>query len=120
MARSIHAPIEGSSKDSYYISGYFGLCSYRFQFFDYHITTNDFYDTLGHMTVQITQLPVDARSPLEAVNDWTMIQREDTLIGEGGSDVIRRMRALGPHGPGANSNNGARRGTTDGRSSSTA
>ena len=73
MARSIHEPIEGSRKDSYYISGYFGLCSYRFQFFDYHITTNDFYDTLGHMTVQIAQLPVDARSPPEAVNDWTMI-----------------------------------------------
>ena len=52
-ARSIHEPLEGSRKDNYYISGYFSLYSYRFKFFDYHITTNDFNDTLGHMTVQI-------------------------------------------------------------------
>ena len=52
-ARSIHEPLEGLGNDSYYISGYFGLCSYRVQFYDYHVTTNDFNDTLGHMKVQI-------------------------------------------------------------------
>ena len=52
-ARSTPEPLEGSGNDSYYISGYFGLCSYRVQFYDYHVTTNDFNDTLGHMTVQI-------------------------------------------------------------------
>ena len=120
VARSIHEPLEGSRKDNYYISGYFSLCSYRFQFFDYHITTNNFSDTLGHMIVQIAQLPTDARLPPEAVNDWTMIQHEDALIREGGSDVIRRMRALGPHGLGADSSSGARRAATDSSSSSAA
>ena len=29
-ARSTHEPLEGSGNNSYHISGYFGLCSYRF------------------------------------------------------------------------------------------
>ena len=72
------------------------------------------------MTVQIAQLPRDVRSPPKAVNDWTMIQHKDVLIGEGGSDGISWMRALGPHGLGANSSSGARRATADGSSSSAA
>ena len=70
------------------------------------------------MTVQIAQLPGGVRSPPKAVNDWTMIQHEDTLIGEGGTDVIRWMRALGPHGLGINNNSGARRAAANGSSSS--
>jgi hypothetical protein len=57
---------------------------------------------LGHLTVQIADLPWDTRPSPEGVKDWTMIQREDTLIGEGGSDVIRPMR-----GPGTGSSGGA-------------
>jgi hypothetical protein len=36
-----------------------------------------------------------------------MIQREDALIGEGGSDVIRPMRVEGPSGLGTGSSGGA-------------
>ena len=63
----------------------------------------EFNDSLGHITVQITQLPGDAKPPPEAVKDWTMIQREDALIAEGGSDVIRLMGPTGPSGPDASS-----------------
>ena len=94
-ARHAHEPMLGSTTNSYYINGYFGSCSYYFQFSDYHINTNQFNDTLGHLTVQIAALPKGTGPPPEAVKDWTMIQREDTLIGEGESDVIHRMEGPG-------------------------
>ena len=54
--RCVHEPTDGSRTCSYYISGHFGSCGYYFQFFDYHINTNHFNDTLGHLTVHITEL----------------------------------------------------------------
>jgi len=92
----------GSRTYNYYVPGYFGSCHYYFQFFDYHISTNELNDTLGHLTVQIAELPWDNGPPPEAVKDWTMIQCEDALIGEGGSDVMHRMEGPGgarPAGP---------------------
>jgi hypothetical protein len=88
--------MEGSGTNSYY-----GSCSYYFQFSDYHINTNHFNDTMGHLTVQIVDIPWGTRLPPEGVKDWTLIQREDVLIGERGSVVIRLMgagvdRPLGP------------------------
>ena len=56
-ARCTHVPIEGSETNSYYISGYFGSCSYYLQFSDYHISTNKFNDTMGHLTIQIVEIP---------------------------------------------------------------
>ena len=73
----------GSTTNSYYINGYFGSCSYYFQFSDYNINSTPFNDTLGHLTVQIADIPWGIRLPPEGVNDWTLIQREDALIGEG-------------------------------------
>jgi len=53
----VHEPMKGSATNSYHISGYFGSCSYYFQFFNYHINTNHFNDTLGHLMVQIVEIP---------------------------------------------------------------
>ena len=53
----VHEPMEGSGTNNNYISCYFGSCTYYFQFFDYHINTNHFNDTLGHLTVQIAEIP---------------------------------------------------------------
>ena len=55
----IHEPIEGSRTNTHYISGYFGSCNYYFQFSDYHINTNQFDDIIGHLTIQIAELPRD-------------------------------------------------------------
>ena len=63
VARYIHEPIDGSGTNTYYISGYFGACSYYFQLSDYHINTNQFNGTLGHLTVQIAELPGDTGPP---------------------------------------------------------
>ena len=30
VVHHIHEPLDGSGTDNYYISGYFGLCTYRF------------------------------------------------------------------------------------------
>ena len=77
--------MEGLGTNSYYFSGYFSSCNYYyFQFSDYHISTNQLNDTLGHLTVQIIEIPWGTRLPPEGVNEWTLIQREDALIGEGG------------------------------------
>jgi hypothetical protein len=47
---------------------------------------------LGHFIVQLVDIPWGDRLPPKGVNDWTTIQREDALIGEGGSDVICLIR----------------------------
>ena len=96
-ARCIHEPIDGLGTNNYYISGYFGSCNYYFQFSDYHINTNQFNDTLGHLTLQIAELLGDNGPPLEAVKDWTMIQHEDALIGEGGVMSCVGWRAQASH-----------------------
>ena len=76
--------MDESGTNNYYINDYFGSCNYYFQFSDHNINTNDFNDTLGHFTVQLADIPSGARLPPEGVNDWTTIQHEDALIGEGG------------------------------------
>jgi hypothetical protein len=83
-ARCIHEPMDSLGTNCYFISGYFGSCSYYFQFPDYHLNTNQFNDTLGHLTVQIADLPWDTRPSPEGVKDWTMIESEDALIGSSG------------------------------------
>jgi hypothetical protein len=55
--------MEGSGNSNNYINGYFGSYSYYFQFSDYHINTNHFNDTLGHLTVQIANIPWGTRLP---------------------------------------------------------
>ena len=70
---------------------------------------------MGHLTVQIAELPANTNPPPEPVKDWAMIQHEDALIGEGGSDVIRLMGPTGPSGPAgpdANSSSAATRGSS--------
>ena len=82
-----HEPMEDLGTNSYCISGYFGSCHYYFQFSDYHISTNELNDTLGHLTVQIADIPRGSKLPFEGVKYWTKNQCQDTLIGEGGSGV---------------------------------
>ena len=67
------------------------------------------HDTLGHLLIRIEEIPWGSKLPVDDINDWTMIQREDTLTGEGGRDVIRLMEGPGGQatGPG-----GARAGHT--------
>jgi hypothetical protein len=40
VARCIHEPMDSLGTNCYFISGYFGSCSYYFQFPDYHLNTN--------------------------------------------------------------------------------
>jgi len=72
-ARCVQEPIHGPRTNNYYISGYFSSCSYYFKFSDYHIQSNQFNYTLGHLTIQIAELPGDNRPLPQAVKDWTMI-----------------------------------------------
>jgi hypothetical protein len=116
--------MEGSGTNSYYISGYFGSYSYYFQFSDYHINTNYFNDTLGHLIVQIVDIPWGTRLPPEGIKDWTLIQREDALIEERRSVVISLMgagvdRPLGPATKGS-SGTAERSTSTTGRARHTA
>jgi len=70
IACSMHKPLDGARTNNYYIF--------------YNVTTNHFNDTLGHLTIQLAQIPRNTTSPLVAVNDWMMIQHEDALIKENG------------------------------------
>jgi len=85
----------GSRTYSYYVLGYFGSCHYCFVFSDFDISAEQIHNTLGHLIIQIEEIPWVSNLPGNGVNDWTMIQCKDALIGEGGSDVTRRMEGLG-------------------------
>ena len=79
-----HEPTMGSRTYSYYVLGYFGSCHYCFVFSDFDISAEQIHNTLGHLIIQIEEIPWVSNLPGNGVNDWTMIQRKDVLIGEGG------------------------------------
>jgi hypothetical protein len=56
-ARCCQESMEGPGTNSYFISGYFGSCHCYFQFSDFGINTNQGTDTLGHLTIQIEEIP---------------------------------------------------------------
>jgi hypothetical protein len=82
-ARYAHDPPMSAETYSYYVSGYFGSCHYYFIFFDFDITAEPFNDTMGHLIIQIKEIPWGSRLLGNSVNDWTIIQRENALTGEG-------------------------------------
>jgi hypothetical protein len=41
-------------------------------------------DTLGHLLICIEEIPRGSNLPADGINDWTMIQHEDAMPGEGG------------------------------------
>jgi hypothetical protein len=96
-ARYDREPLHTTDTNSYYINDYFGSCSYHSQFPDDNIHINEFKDSMGYFTIQLVDISGGAKLSSNGTNTWTMIQREDALIGEGGSVVTLPTRAT-PHG----------------------
>jgi hypothetical protein len=61
-----------------------------------------------HQINIIDMVPTYNKLVNDTISTWLMFQREDALIGEGGSSATRPMRAQGPIGIGRTSNNDTR------------
>jgi hypothetical protein len=76
--------MEGMGTSNHYAFGSFS---------SYDINIGQAHGALGHVIVQIMEIPWGPRRPPNNSSAWWMFQREDTLIGEGGSVVTRTTRA---------------------------
>lgn len=66
----------------HYIHGYIGNFNYCFLFSA--ISDNTDYGPMGHLLIQLYEGNKEDQRPMDGVNDWTNLQREDALIGDGG------------------------------------
>jgi hypothetical protein len=83
----------GIGTSNHYAFGSFG---------SYDINIGQAHEALGHVIVHIMEIPWGTRRPPNNSSAWWMFQREDALIGEGGSVVTRTTRAAnhgGINGP---------------------
>jgi hypothetical protein len=80
---------------------------------NYHIDTFAAYmiDVVVHQINIIDMVPTYNKLANDTISTWLMFQREDALIGEGGSSATRPMRAHGPIGIGRTSNSDTREAT---------
>jgi hypothetical protein len=76
--------------------------SNHYAFGSYNINIGQAHRALGHVIVQIMEIPWGTRRPSNNSSAWQMFQHEDALIGEGVSVVTRTTRAAnhgGINGP---------------------
>jgi hypothetical protein len=79
-----HGPTTGSGTFNYYIFSYNGSCQYCSEFSANNTNSEQMHDTLVHLLIRIEEIPWGSKLPVNAINDWTTIQCEDALTGEGG------------------------------------
>jgi hypothetical protein len=110
-ARQAAGNLGGTAPYNYYFYNHIGTLLYCFEFVIDRIRDNVIRaDPIrGHLLVRLEAISATrppppnsvnswtlllswgSKLPVDDITDWTMIQREDALIREGGSDVIRLM-----------------------------
>jgi hypothetical protein len=90
----------GSGTYNYYVSSYFGSCHYYFILSDFDVSAEPFNGTMGHLIIQIEEIPWDSRLS----GNGNQLLDNDSARGRadrrGGSDVTRQMRGPIPRANG--------------------